>query len=598
MLYWESEEVSCLDQFSFQLISWSFFGGFPTFFHEYDSDSEGVGNRCPAEYSVPADLLDPNNRVENGGYYLREVIDDPGCDWDDVDKDINVYIYCSPIPEEHVFGQWYEYNGNLVKFAGLTTHGGEGGYDETADGVMFQDLHHPGHPLIDPREYNAPCTQVTQVVNPTGQNKAWMGRVNIGSEYQAHILGYEYASDDAPFGSALPPLPLSNPFEWDSSSKPGIQPLYFLPQSSGKVRAGSVYSCDGERCGCDASYSLNDETCIAYGRCEITGDVCLHIPYNRPEGTVIWDCATSEQAPCYSNWDQSFMKCPDGEECIVDNLSIDEVPNLQHVEENQKRIFAKSYGTWEWSSPVMEAGRYVQVPGSSWSPPQNICNNGDPAGPARPEFNSDPSVTCTDQWGAESRCCVDYNGINGSCFDCPGSSFSSPGETCDYCGVPPIIDNINVNNSAGDAIVHQSQFVNLTFNSLVDSNQMPLVEINIDWGDNEDTIISGTEMHDKPDPGNPHSFYHLYSYWDMRQKHSIGSDTIYCEYETTNILANSSGIPLPGAVCPPGAESCCATQPEVKIRDNWGWCNNGIDGEPCPDNGFVGFSDIVYVMSQ
>jgi hypothetical protein len=81
------------------------------------------------------------------------------------------------------------------------------------------------------------------------------------------------------------------------------------------------------------------------------------------------------------------------------------------------------------------------------------------------------------------------------------------------------------------------------------------------WGDGEEMKVSGVEMMDRPNPANPHSLYHLYSYWDLKAKFASG-------YTDPDININCSG-------------SSCTVTPKIKIRDNWGWCNGGTAINDC-----------------
>ncbi|MCK5117910.1 MAG: hypothetical protein KAR44_15045, partial [Candidatus Aegiribacteria sp.] len=172
-------------------------------------------------------------------------------------------------------------------------------------------------------------------------------------------------------------------------------------------------------------------------------------------------------------------------------------------------------------SHCLDIGRYGLTYGEDWSPPELICP---PAG--RPE-PIEPLI------------------------------FNGP----DYCGIPPVIDsaNIKINNQTSGVTITNTGFVNLTFTSNLDSQQLPLTMISINWGDGESTVISGIEMRDRVNMNNPHSFYHLYSYWDLKAKDE--------EFGSID--------------CPVGGSRCEVT-PSIKIKDNWGWCNNGEDEDPCP----------------
>jgi hypothetical protein len=122
----------------------------------------------------------------------------------------------------------------------------------------------------------------------------------------------------------------------------------------------------------------------------------------------------------------------------------------------------------------------------------------------------------------------------------------------DYCAIPPRVDNdynngngnsIEVNGQVGTVSVTGSNFVNLTFNSLVDSQQLPLVMYAVDWGDGNETVVSGAEMRDRPNE-RKHSLYHLYSYWDLINESGVSCNSNYC-----------------------------SITPRVKVKDNWDWCN-------------------------
>ncbi len=173
-----------------------------------------------------------------------------------------------------------------------------------------------------------------------------------------------------------------------------------------------------------------------------------------------------------------------------------------HEEERIKRIFAQSYGTWQWNSAN---NRYEIIGGLAWGPPSTIC-----AGNVRP---------------------------------CPPN---------DWCGVSPVINNIKVNNFAnGNVELTKNQFINLTFNSYADSQQLPITMYAVNWGDGEQMVVSGVEMRNRPDSNNPFSLYHLYSYWDLKAKASVVS-SINCS-----------------------VAGQCSVKPSVQIKDDWGWYSGG-----------------------
>ncbi len=156
---------------------------------------------------------------------------------------------------------------------------------------------------------------------------------------------------------------------------------------------------------------------------------------------------------------------------------------------------------------------------------------------------------------------------------CNGGAGPRPAYPNDYCAILPQVTNIKVENSSGNVIITRNGFANLEFNSIVDGQQLPLVMYAVDWGDNETIVVSGVEMRDRPNPDNPHSLYHLYSYWDLKAKTGI------------NCLNDCSGYGVSNA--------CCVVQPRIKIQDNWGWCNGGSAINDC--NQWVTFGGWVVV---
>jgi hypothetical protein len=191
--------------------------------------------------------------------------------------------------------------------------------------------------------------------------------------------------------------------------------------------------------------------------------------------------------------------------------------------------------------------RYRQSASPNWASPDNLCS-----GASRPAY--DPlTKTCG----------------GGDCFAC-----SPMTDTCDYCAVLPVVSNIRVNGVATDVTVAQSGLLNLSFNSRVDSQQLPLVMYQVNWGDGESTVVSGVEMRDRPNADNPHSLYHLYNYWDLRNKFVAGT---------------------PGVTC---TATECSVTPNVKIKDNWGWCNGDPTGARGRCTTYVPFAASIVVAEQ
>ena len=409
---------------------------------------------------------------------------------------------------------WYEFDGtfNIIDKTLGDQNGGcsdiNGVHNEADYGVKFYDPN-TGKIFDDVFAY---CTKVVQAVNSVGGNKYWAGRVYEGSDYKVPVLGYEYNIDYPPFGAIVEPFPANNPYEWDGSDYDGIQPLYLTREG---VRASHPYK-------------INNISIVSLGVCRDSRDVCLHI-----SGV---------------GYENNKADCPIGDVCNLVNFSGDSIEKI-------KRLFAQSYGYWEW-----DGSHYVTVDGQDWSVPTNVCNGTGLA--PRPDYPND------------------------------------------FCGILPVINNINVNNQGGNVELNSNQFINLTFNSYVDSQQLPLVMYSVNWGDNENTIVTGVEMRDRPNLDNPHSLYHLYSYWDLKAKHSVDQEspatiendnTIYCggiDGDALNYNGSDSGYDCSAN------SACCIVKPSMKVKDNWGWCNNGVGGQPCLTGGYQAFGSWIVVKEK
>lgn len=385
---------------------------------------------------------------------------------------------------------WYISNGSFEPTAPKEAEKGIKYYDSTT-GELNDDI--PAY-----------CTKIAKTVNNVGDNKYWSGRVYEGSDYKIPVLNYSYATVSSPFGSIIAPTPSSNPYEWDgNSAKDGIQPLY----------VNELYNARHP-------YKITNNTGVgSFGICQNSGEVCFHI-----NGV---------------SYDKNKADCKDGDTCNAVDFTQDPTVKIS-------RIFAQSYGIWNW-----DGARYIQG-GGDWSLPTNLCS-ADP----RPAYPND------------------------------------------LCGIKPKIFNLKANNQAGSFEVNNSQFINFTFNTAVDSQQLPLVLYAIDWGDNEFTSVSGVEMRDRPNADNPHSMYHLYSYWDLKAKNATdqttngGKNTVYCGNAGAFAL-NYDGASSRYACV---GSACCVVKPSAKVQDNWGWCQDGVNNNPCP-GGYQSFGGWIVVKEK
>ncbi|EKD56909.1 MAG: hypothetical protein ACD_58C00046G0001 [uncultured bacterium] len=165
-----------------------------------------------------------------------------------------------------------------------------------------------------------------------------------------------------------------------------------------------------------------------------------------------------------------------------------------------KRIFAYVYSGWTWNE-----------------------NN-----EVYDQTNGIPVVTqWRSQYNAMGKCNVTGDGPR-------------PAYPEDYCGVKPQVFNVLVNGSSGGNVqISQQGSIQLTFNTSVDPEQLPLMTIKIDF--NGDGFGSGLDdigpipwnAADRPDINQPHIYSHVYN--------------------------------------EPGTYT-----PKIQIIDNWDWCNGGV----------------------
>ena len=189
-------------------------------------------------------------------------------------------------------------------------------------------------------------------------------------------------------------------------------------------------------------------------------------------------------------------------------------------------------------------------------------------------------------------------------------SWDVPPETCDpltrsttnifgvgsYCAIPPTIldESIKVNASSTYQIVGDGEIANLTFNTILDKDQEPLVRYSVLWDGalNTDitsfdhTTVAGVQINSRPEEDNPHSVFHLYEYGDLLDKEFFSLGSIECNNEI------AADPPVPDDVA---GKIYCRVRPRLLVEDNWGWCTNGwaideLNSHPCDDElgNFVG----------
>ena len=442
------------------------------------------------------------------------------------------------------------------------------------------------------------ASEIVMVVTATGQNKFWSSRVYEGSNYIVPNLEYSYNSDYKPFGAIIPPKPVNNPYEWDSKTIVGIQPLIIeYPNKENykepwQARAGSPYSCEGD-CGkfliapgmlsstADAVDRIKRLFAQSYGSWKWKLEYkCANgvIPVNTnschqdcPDGNCVksTEKACSDGSACETDIsdqtckncslrDEEGYKCDDGRSCCPTAGDC----KLVYKCDNSGKLCDPNHNDCP-NSKCISQSRYIKMSANSitWSPPENICAKLNGAR-IRPNYSHICGYCYSGNPPKEGNCDAKKN-FNNTCNNCP-----SP--TCNYCGIPPKVLNIKLDklgikldklgkvDSNSILKITDLKLVNLTFNTKVDAEQLPLVNYTVDWGDGSTTTISGIEMRDRQVLDKPHSLYHLYSYDEMKAK---DKNDLNCKNINNKYY--------------------CTATPKISIRDNWGWCNHSSKRLDC-----------------
>ena len=407
--------------------------------------------------------------------------------------------------------------------------------------------------------------KLVQVVTPTGQNKFWSGRVYEGSDFLAqcpdgsNLCGF--MADYRPFGAAVSPLPVSNPYDWDSKpNTPGIQPLFYEPANTGlqapyQPRSGQSYlstelehlyaqsygtwtwTAAGGTCQNNLAPCPNGHDCPG-GECIVSPDlVCTNGAYLGYTcdacGGSCAELVVDDIKTCGGIVGPDAVVCAGDAECPSDNpCLVASQPTCDgDIHSNPCCGTASetcAAGQTVCNTPSLNAGQFCDTGHNDC--PGSICSGA--------EGHYDRDITSPDDWGPPPDICA-------------GNRPAYPG---DLCSILPQVKNIKINSTNANLTIKDGDAVTLTFSSQVDSQQLPLVLYAVDWGDGEKTVVSGAEMRDRQDPDNPHTLYHIFSFWDM-------------------VAKEKSGV-LPAGTCDLSAKRCSA-KPGVKIKDNWGWCNTG-----------------------
>ncbi len=379
---------------------------------------------------------------------------------------------------------WFIYNGlntnNGVSFSGTIPVDIKYYFDESKNAnppVRVYDYDHPvsdeeGLKLINSQDpdtaFRLTCNKFTQVVDYTGESKAWAVRTGINSVWATQTppyfvkpvgSSYEYFATstnsiqlygrnrgDIPFGSASWP---------DTFNLLSGEQVKFASQYSKKnnedVLAGRPYGCGATAAGAAG--------CSNIGYCSLDPSVyCLLYGTSTNDYVAIKSCSGGGYGTCLPLWKSNL-----GSSSPYDYLNI------------LKTIFLKTYNSFSYQN-----GYYV--PGSS---------------------DYDESDATKLPQCSSNRPVANYSSVSNA-----ADSFCAiyP-EVGDYLVVKSNGRQVNSNNSNTFNVATRGVY-SLEFTTNVDPEQQPLKEIYIIWGDGTEQAIEGQDS--RSSASNPHIFYHYY----------------------------------------------------------------------------------------
>ncbi len=395
------------------------------------------------------------------------------------------------------------------------------------------------------------CTEIVQVVNEEGEEKAWLDRFNYGWSYgSGNELGLTKnmpasVLNSSPYGSFVQP---EN--ELPNSWNPSILPLsVFQGGSYNKYYAGFPISTQDTM---TIPAATAGRTCISG---PALGNECLESDIGDGED-LINDCSTNIEAGicsgigkfCYN----SFNNLTNGQPCSTNNDCVEEAygtcrglgneneedpnfvlgelqmpiysgsrgnPGQQDALERIQNLFAKIYGVWQWD-------------GSSYE----LCN-------PWPDGTEDCGIASLDQ--------MDIS-------DDPDIS------------TPPAITDLRVDGASD--LKAPGGLVYLNFTSSVDPDQMPIEQIYIEWGDETGGI---GDLEYGPFIQGNHSFYNYYT-----------------------CITNTKGDRC--IECPGGSlvgDDCVFDAPAVNLVDHWGWCASG-DHDNCVTSNLISTGEEIRIRPK
>jgi len=307
------------------------------------------------------------------------------------------------------------------------------------------------------------CNRFIQTVNSSGGNKAWTNRISKISIYATQTPkffikdnGYFYG----PYGASTYKIDRYGRNREDTPFGSAIWPTNFDLLSSEKITFKNQYSKkNNEEVFAGRPYGCEGTSCDNIGYCSLDPNIfCLLGNATSSDFVSKQTCSANGYGICVPLWQQSL------------SYDFNDYQNILRT------IFLKSYNSFSFAttsqSYVSDDTNYDFIKKIPSSFKQNCPNN------------------------------------------------VRTGEGIDsFCAVWPEVSNVkayygNTNNraliSSGNNLIITTRGVyRLEFNSKVDSEQQPLKEIVINWGDGTKQVITGQDH--RPSASNPHVFYHYYS---------------------------------------------------------------------------------------
>lgn len=329
--------------------------------------------------------------------------------------------------------------------------------------------------------YRLTCNSFVQTVDGGGENYAWATRTGINSLWatstpnyfvdfnksfvryygdyynglmasQHKLTGYGFNRANTPFGAAT----FSDDFSLSNSEPVKLRSQLSLKNGE-NIFAGRPYGCSNFR-------GEKGAGCYSIGSCSLNPDVyCLVGNGSSTDYVSKKTCSDGGFGNCIPLW-TSYLG--------FKNESFDN-PIKSDFQQILRTLFLKTYSLYSFDgnfySPAT-TGNFDIVEGIG------PCSN-----------NVRPKIS-------------DINTASSS-----------------FCYVQPTVSNVIMKTADGSAAISQNGLTftvpqkgvyRLEFTSTIDSEQQPLKEIYIDWGDGSAQVIRGQD--NKSDKNDPHVFYHYY----------------------------------------------------------------------------------------